>query len=67
MCDPALRPQPTAESFVLPQCRRSAPINHFTRCSAPDTQPCGSAARVSLSALLLSRCHANASPVTPTS
>lgn len=35
VCDPALRPQPAAESFVLPQCRRSAPINHFTRCSAP--------------------------------
>lgn len=67
MCDPVLHPQPAAESFVPPQCRRSAPINHSTRCSAPDTQPCGSAARVSLSALLLSRCHGDASPVAPTS
>lgn len=67
VCDPVLRPQPAAESFVLPQCRRSAPVNRFTHCSAPDMQPCGSAARVSLSALLLSQCHGDASPVTPTS
>lgn len=48
-----------------PKCRGSAPVSHFTPCSATDTQLRGPSACVSSSWLLLPLCHSNANPVPP--